>query len=352
MGSGRIPYPGIQYFEAIMHTKAKMLPAPNLDQDQILRVVCGLRPCRHGGLRIEAETIDSIGKTIVHNYGHGGSGITLGFGTALEASDLVDQYAEPGSAIGVLGSGVIGLTNARELLKRGYRVTVYADKAPAETTSLIAGALWLPLGVDFGETPMQIEQFQRVLHASYEIFQNIDRERFGVEQMPIYEPAYAAVDDRFFCNGTICHGEHLDHLPLAGPPRSGRVFRTDFIHTDLFLDALVAEVTALGGRFETRHFDSIEDLAELEESVLVNAMALGSKAIFGDEKLYPARGVLVHLKPQDLGYGVHDGFKYMFPRKSCLILGGCFMEDDWNDQPDEAIVREILGHHRRFFGQG
>ena len=66
--------------------------------------------------------------------------------------------------------------------------------------------------------------------------------------------------------------------------------------------------------------------------------------------MYPARGILVHMEPQDLGYAVHDGFKFIFPRDTALILGGCFDEDVWDDTPDMDIAAEILAHHRRFFG--
>jgi D-amino-acid oxidase len=85
--------------------------------------------------------------------------------------------------------------------------------------------------------------------------------------------------------------------------------------------------------------------------LIVNCTALGSKTLFGDDAIYPARGVLVHMLPQDLGYCVHDGYKYMFPREDALILGGCFQPDRDDDRPDEEMVREILDHHRRFFGR-
>ncbi|GLV40150.1 D-amino acid oxidase 2 [Carabus blaptoides fortunei] len=52
----------------------------------------GLRPGR-SKVRIEAEKIFSEGKTlsVVHNYGHGGAGVTLCFGCAIDASNLVKQ---------------------------------------------------------------------------------------------------------------------------------------------------------------------------------------------------------------------------------------------------------------------
>ncbi len=46
----------------------------------------GLRPFREGGVRLQIEP----GGRIVHNYGHGGAGVTLSWGCADEVADLAD----------------------------------------------------------------------------------------------------------------------------------------------------------------------------------------------------------------------------------------------------------------------
>jgi D-amino-acid oxidase len=47
----------------------------------------GLRPVRPS-VRLEAESF-ADGQTIVHNYGHGGAGVTLSWGCAQDAANLV-----------------------------------------------------------------------------------------------------------------------------------------------------------------------------------------------------------------------------------------------------------------------
>ncbi|MFT4626295.1 MAG: D-amino-acid oxidase [Myxococcota bacterium] len=49
----------------------------------------GVRPYRRSGVRLEREGIG--GRQVVHNYGHGGAGLTLAFGCAEEAAGLVDE---------------------------------------------------------------------------------------------------------------------------------------------------------------------------------------------------------------------------------------------------------------------
>ena len=41
----------------------------------------------------------------------------------------------PGDSVAVIGCGVIGLTTAIVAQDAGYRVTIYADRPPTETTS-------------------------------------------------------------------------------------------------------------------------------------------------------------------------------------------------------------------------
>lgn len=48
----------------------------------------GLRPARDGGVRIEAEPLPGGGR-LVHNYGHGGAGVTVAWGCAEETAGLV-----------------------------------------------------------------------------------------------------------------------------------------------------------------------------------------------------------------------------------------------------------------------
>jgi len=329
------------------------MPSPDLSDHNVLKAVCGLRPCRHGGLRIEIEKIRS--KSIIHNYGHGGCGVTISFGTAEITVDLVEQVAQKQQSIAVLGSGVVGLTTAMELLQRGYKVNVYSQLRACESTSLLAGALWLPVGIEFGSTDLDIQQKIRILKRSRHAFRTIDRKRYGIEELPVFEPENSTTEDGLF-------GELFEHdlieppvdistFPFQCDAEPGRVFYTDYIHTHLFLQELESEVQRLGGVLHTQQFQQLDDVLSLEQDIIVNCLALGSQQIFDDKDLFAARGVLVHVKPQDLGYCVHDGYKYMFPRKDALILGGCFQEDQWDDQPDKIMINEILQHHRNFFGQ-
>ena len=59
---------------------------PDLDRQNIVGSAVGLRPSRYE-LRLELEIINN--KKVIHNYGHGGAGVTLSWGCADEVVKLV-----------------------------------------------------------------------------------------------------------------------------------------------------------------------------------------------------------------------------------------------------------------------
>jgi len=61
---------------------------PDLKNAEIIEDIVGLRPGR-AEVRLEKELIS--GKAIIHNYGHGGSGVTLSWGCAEEVVELANE---------------------------------------------------------------------------------------------------------------------------------------------------------------------------------------------------------------------------------------------------------------------
>jgi D-amino-acid oxidase len=68
-------------------SRALKIEKPNLLAERV-----GLRPFRKSGVRVERAHLRD-GRTLVHNYGHGGSGFTLSWGCAEEGFDLATGSA-------------------------------------------------------------------------------------------------------------------------------------------------------------------------------------------------------------------------------------------------------------------
>lgn len=60
---------------------------PRIEDLEVLKSAAGLRPSRHGGVRIEREIVDE-GKMVIHNYGASGYGYQAGLGMAQRGVEL------------------------------------------------------------------------------------------------------------------------------------------------------------------------------------------------------------------------------------------------------------------------
>ncbi len=319
------------------------LPAPDLAQDRVLRYVAGLRPFRRGTVRIEHETVGS--QSVVHHYGHGGSGFTLAWGTAEEAADLLERHHPAPKDVAVLGGGVVGLTTAVVLLERGYAVTVYAKALSPNTTSDLAGAQFAPSLVDADSH----ERLERWVRASARRYLALRGDEYGVYERPNYAtgPGGSGLNK---LPTDLFPMRDLDELPFPGGSRRGRVHQTLLIEPPTYLPRLLKRVYEAGGGVTPRTFHNAADVAALRERVVVNCMGLGSGEVFPDRALTPVRGQLVLMQPEPLGYLLsHAG--YCFPRSDAVVLGGTVERGVDRAQPQPEDCLRILNNHRRFFGQ-
>src|SRR5919106_4863100 len=102
--------------------RAGCLPPVDVSADRVIRTIAGLRPYRASGFVVRREPLGD--KALVHNYGHGGAGITLSWGTSRLAADLgLPGHQGP---VAVIGAGVMGLTTALLVQEAGFPVTIYA----------------------------------------------------------------------------------------------------------------------------------------------------------------------------------------------------------------------------------
>src|SRR5437764_9504448 len=108
--------------------------------DRIFRITVCLRPFRAAGPRLDVERVGD--KTVVHNYGHGGSGWSLSWGSSSIAVEKAMRAGE--RDVAVIGCGALGLTSAILLQRAGAKVTIYGKERSSETRSARATGTWSP----------------------------------------------------------------------------------------------------------------------------------------------------------------------------------------------------------------
>jgi len=328
----------------------------NVSADRVTRVITGLRPFRPAGFLVRAEKLDD--KLVVHNYGHGGAGITLSWGTAQLACDLATG---PRRECAVLGCGVNGLSTARLLQLRGYSPVIYARDLPPSTTSNVAGGLWDPVTVydDDRVTPEFRKQFGEAARFAFRRYQSLAGDQYAVRWLPLYnlstraahqapsaESAYSEVEPLYPEKKVLAPGEHPFTVPF--------VYRRDsmLIEPAIYLAALMRDFFIAGGRVVVREFSERRELMALRESLIFNCTGLGAGKLFGDAEIIPVKGQLVFLLPQPeveyMTVGPRD--IYMFPRHDGILLGGSHDSGVGNLDVDADVTARILRENGELLG--
>jgi D-amino-acid oxidase len=319
-----------------------------------IRTIAGLRPYRPSGFVVRRE--DTGGKILVHNYGHGGGGVSLSWGSARLALNLAEPVRGQGCA--VVGAGVMGLSTGRLLQLQGARVTIYTRNLPPETTSNVSGAQWWPFSVfDNGRrTEAFAAQYVAAAKFSYQYFQQFTGTEWGVRWLPnYYLSEHAPVNGWIGGPGGVLHDLQVDFRDFAPGEHAlsaghARRFYTMLIEPAIYLRRLMEEFRDAGGMIEVRPFANAGEVMALPQPVIFNCSGLGAGALFGDREMVPVKGQLTFLLPQpEVNYNLISGDLYMFPRTDGILLGGTYETGQWNTEPDLAAKARILAAHRQLF---
>jgi glycine/D-amino acid oxidase-like deaminating enzyme len=327
--------------------------------DRIAAITVCTRPFRASGPRIEAERMGR--KTIVHNYGHGGTGWSLSWGSSTLALRHVLATGE--KQIAVIGCGALGLTSALLAQRAGLKVRIYAKDRYPDVRSSFATGNWSPNSrfcTAEGATPEVADRWEEMARISFRTYQFMLglpgdpvewRDGYSLPSdentppPPLHsgEPQYPALESRLdFGPRTrpMLPGTHPFPYPIVGR-YTNLVFNISALMHMLTSDFLLA-----GGTIETREFEKPRDLMKLREKTIVNCTGYGARALFGDESVTPVRGQIVRLIPQpEVTYGLNYDNFYMLARRDALILQsqapGDFGSPDIT--PDRAAAEQTVG---------
>jgi glycine/D-amino acid oxidase-like deaminating enzyme len=306
-----------------------------ISSNLLIDVKCCIRPFRALGPRLDAE---QIGDTLViHNYGHGGSGWSLSWGSGEIAVGKALSVLP--KEIAVVGCGIIGLTAAIVAQRAGLKVTIYARDMFPRTRSVRANGSWTPdsrisltdpagpafadlweqmariswksfrfyLGmperpVEFGDSyslsdaPFKSDAERRALDPSI-------KDSFATTGMPQQKGEFGHYGDRI--RDIVPHSEDLpaEENPFGVP----FVKRTSSMHFNFssYGQLLLAEFFQQGGKFENRDFHSPADIAALKEKVVINCPGYSGRDLWRDKSIIPVRGQTGWFIPQpEANYGL------------------------------------------------
>lgn len=338
-----------------------------LDPGEVMKITGCLRPFRPSGPRLEAERFGE--KTVIHNYGHGGAGWSLGWGCAAEAAALARSGGA--SEFAVIGAGVIGLTTALRLIEAGAKVAIYAEEFPAETRSARATGVWSPSSriALAGAAPAGFaERWEGWARASYAThLRMIGLLGDPVEFLPQYEVSGGAPEaeappatyDFLHIHRRVrdLQPPWRQMAPEENPfaPRETATGNGMVFNVASYADRLARLFMLRGGRMIRRSFPDRAAALALPEPVIVNCMGYGAKAIWGDADIVPVRGQIGWLIPQpEARYSLYYGGVNAISRRDGVVIqyygpNEDFGYGDANETVDPAETERALAILRQAY---
>ncbi len=298
--------------------------------------VC-IRPFRAAGPRIESEQVGPA--LVVHNYGHGGSGWSLSWGSAELA--VRQAMASSPARIAVVGCGALGLTSALVAQRAGAQVTIYARDLLPQTRSARATGSFTPdsrIALTSAVAPGFADQWEQMARTSFKTY----RSYLGLPGSPVeFVDSYNVYDEvpaaapqastgppelpfasyRSRILDLMPHAEQL--APEQSPFSGARVSRgsnlmfniADYGHT-LMTDFLLA-----GGQIRRREFHAPSEYGELDEKVVINCPGYAARALWNDASITPVRGQIGWLIPQpEVDYGLYYQDVSVVPRRDGIVV--------------------------------
>lgn len=342
------------------------------------KILC-YRPMKHGAPNLSlAQEGDKI---VAHNYGHGGSGWTLGPGSAkyvnslLIKSDFGRELSDKSTPIAIIGVGLIGLFTAYDLIQRGFsNITIYAEQLTT-LPSHYAGGLLAPVSMD-NDHAMQaiideigIEAYRFYLGIANN--QNSDFKK-GARKVPSY---FSSREDSGLepYVGKVMGPAKDVILDFGNGTTRAMVVYDDgvFMNTALLMEELHEFMKLHHIEIIQQKINSFNDL---KQKFIFNCSGLGSRELAKDSALVPVQGHLIMLKnqiPETMNYMILVYFGegktemnqkvkrsfYLFPKhlpdsapQDIGVMGGTFIEGGSPDKPDLKEFELIVEGAKKYFG--
>lgn len=250
----------------------------------------------------------------------------------------------------ILGAGVSGLSTGILLLRKGYKVTIWAKDLPPYTTSNKAAAIWYPFSCG---SPEKATQW---LKATREFFQKeiLSDAKSGCKKRTVVEIFHEKKRDPWWKAG-VDSFKRIEAKYLPDGYTDGYQIDGLVMDTDVYMNYLVHVFKKLGGKIKKKEITDIKE-GFTHYNYVINCTGLGARSLFNDQEIYPCRGQILKLKPHNVDYSLFEeeginSLAYIIPRLNDLVLGGTTQDHDWNLEPSEKDTQDILRNCTNLFPQ-
>lgn len=327
--------------------------------ERLQRITVCTRPFRAAGPRIEREQVGD--RVVVHNYGHGGSGWSLSWGSAarvlaLLRGDRLDDVA-------VIGCGALGLTTALSLQRAGAKVRIFARDLPPQVRSSRATGSWTPdarvalagaVDAQFAKdwehmARLSFAEFGRSLSLPGEPVKIVSRYLLA-DTVPSAALARRVQEDPIGFAHLETRIDDLWPEPVQMPPdespfaglyaQCSKLFRFDIT---AYAKHLLRAFLAGGGIIERHEFASFAEVLSLSQRLIVNCTGYGARALVSDESVVPIRGQIAWMPAQpEVQYSLQWENLNVVARPDGIVvqLGAGGDAAGWNQADETPDLRE------------
>lgn len=349
---------------AQMLTDARQLAPILASPDRIIEMNVCTRPFRHQGPRIESERIGR--KDVVHNYGHGGSGWSLSWGSGQIAVEMAKSTGR--KEIAIIGCGVIGLTTALLAQQSGLKVTIYAKERPPYVRSHRATGAWTPDSRVCSEQYASnfAKQWETMVRFSFRRFQAMLgiagqpvewRDMYSLSDLPPGSPRPPREESDEPSYPELAR-ELIQDITPQSVTVSAHPFPARFVQrrpSMLFNIAecthmMMAEFFANGGEMETFVMQDKSDFAAIDERTIINCTGYGARALLADDSIIPVRGQTAKLMPQpEVNYGLSSSSAQVavYPRRDGLLVQAWGTTGEFNNDAENLVPEESISAVQR-----
>ena len=124
----------------------------------------------------------------------------------------------------------------------------------------------------------------------------------------------------------------------------------------LFMQDLYSKVKSKGALLKQKRFNTLQDVANLPEPIIINCTSIGSRELFGDQEFIPTRGQIVYFTRQEgVDYVLYqnvpndqNSWVSIYPWSDRIILGGVYELAEEEQVTNQEVINRIVENGQNF----
>lgn len=258
--------------------------------------------------------------------------------------------------IAIVGAGIIGMTNAVQLLEQGFSVTVFTKDEPLDTNSDAAVANWFTSD----DSKPLLQHYCLESMTKFSELMEIEGPRSGIQRIPLilYFKSKEAFEESVWARESLKKLVNLtdappDRVDVPGFPFAVLIHNF-LIHPTIYRPYMLKKFTDLGGKLKNQKVNALSELIN-DYDIVINSAGWEAEFLTQDPEVYPIRGQTETVEmPKNLAhYSLNiediDAYVVFRPLTKDCVMGTTYQVGDSGRDIRESDKRAIVEKISTFF---